>query len=397
MKRLLVICAFLLIIMLGFPIAATALPVSSDNTPTDKRGLEAGSEEIDLSKIQDYLYKVDQEMAPYIPDINPSQLLENLKQGKLSINVQSVFTGLLKLFSKEIMANLHLLGQLIILGVIAAVLENITGSFENGTVGKAAQAVVFMVIITLAIGSLTIAADLSRTVVEDMVNFMQVILPVLLTLLAAMGGLASAAILHPAMVLVLGLTGTVIKNVIIPLIFLSAILGFVNNISRQFRVSRLAGLFRQTSITLMLLMLTLFTGVIAVEGVAGSVADGVTMRTAKFATDNFIPVVGGMFSDALDAVVGGSLLLKNGIGIVGVLIIFCLCAVPALKILALVGVYKLAGALMQPIGAPEVGDCLEHMEKSLTVFFAAVAITGLMFFFTITIVVGAGNAATMLR
>ncbi|HEX3033406.1 MAG TPA: stage III sporulation protein AE [Bacillota bacterium] len=385
MKKLLILCAAILII-LGLPVLAFAETVTGDKT-----------ESIDLSQIQDYLTRVDSEMAPYIPDLRPAQLLENLKQGKLSISVQSIFTGILKLFSKELMANLHLLGQLLILGVIAAVLENITGSFESGTVGKAAQAVVFMVIITLAIGSLTIAANLSRTVVEDMVNFMQAILPVLLTLLAAMGGLASAAIFHPAMVLVLGLTGTVVRNVIIPLIFLSAILGFVNNISDKFKVSRLAGLFRQASITLMMLMLTLFTGVIAVEGVAGSVADGVALRTAKFATDNFVPVVGGMFSDALDAVVGGSLLLKNGVGIAGVVVIFWLCALPALKIVALVAVYKLSAALMQPIGAKAVADCLEHMEKSLAVFFAAVAIVGLMFFFTITIVVGAGNAATMLR
>jgi stage III sporulation protein AE len=52
---------------------------------------------------------------------------------------------------------------------------------------------------------------------------------------------------------------------------------------------------------------------------------------------------------------------------------------------------------MQPMGAGQVADCLEHLEKSLTVLFAAVAVVGLMFFFAVTIVVGAGNMTTMLR
>lgn len=352
---------------------------------------------IDLAQIDHYLTKIDQELAPYIPDLSFKNILDNLRQGKVDLDIGGVFTGILKYLLREVLANAHLLGKLIILGVIMAVIQNLTAAFERGTVSKAAQAVVFLVVITLAIGSLTIAVNLGRTAVTDMVSFMQILFPILLTLLAAMGGLASAAIFHPVMVLVLGLLSTVVKNIIIPLIFFSAILGFVNSISDRFQVSRLAGLFRQVSVTLVMLLMTIFIGVISVQGVAGSVADGVALRTAKFATDAFIPVVGGMFSDAVDAVIGGSLLLKNAVGLVGVIIIFALCALPSLKILALIFVYKLAGALMQPIGAGQVADCLEHLAKSLTVLFAAVSVVGLMFFFAVTIVVGAGNMATMLR
>ncbi len=352
---------------------------------------------IDLSAIDQYLTKIDQELAPYTPDLSLKNFLADLRQGKISLDISAIFNGLLKYLVKEVMANAHLLGKLIILGVIMAIIQNLTGAFEKGTVSKVAQAVVFLVIITLAIGSLSIAINLGKAAVNDMVGFMQILLPILLTLLAAMGGLASAAIFHPVMVLVLGLLSTVVKNVVIPLVFFSAILGFMNSISDSFPISRLAALFRQVSTTILLLLMTVFIGVISIQGVAGSVADGVALRTAKFAVDAVIPVVGGMFSDAVEAVVGGSLLLKNAVGIVGVLVIFALCALPSLKILALIFVYKLAGAFMQPIGAGKVADCLEHLEKSLTVLFAAVSVVGLMFFFAITIIVGAGNMATMLR
>nr|WP_238473333.1 hypothetical protein [Desulforamulus profundi] len=144
-------------------------------------------------------------------------------------------------------------------------------------------------------------------------------------------------------------------------------------------------------------MLTVFLGILAIKGVAGSVTDGVAIRTAKFATDAFIPVVGGMFSDALDAVIGSSLLIKNAVGIAGVIIIFVLTILPMIKIFAVAFVYKLAGALIQPVGDKQMADCLTGLGKSLISIFAAVATVGLLFFFAITIVVGMGDLMTMLR
>ena len=68
------------------------------------------------------------------------------------------------------------------------------------------------------------------------------------------------------------------------------------------------------------LFLTVFLGVISVQGASAAVTDGITIRTAKFITGNFIPVIGRMFTDATDTVVGASVLLKNSVGIAGVAI-----------------------------------------------------------------------------
>lgn len=95
-----------------------------------------------------------------------------------------------------------------------------------------------------------------------------------------------------------------------------------SNISERFQVSKMSGLMKQWSMALMGLFFTVFLGFLSVQGIAGSVADGVALRTAKFATGAFVPVLGKMFADALDAVVGTSLLLKNVVGLVGIIAIF---------------------------------------------------------------------------
>jgi len=127
------------------------------------------------------------------------------------------------------------------------------------------------------------------------------------------------------------------------------------------------------------------------------VTDGVALKTAKYVTGNFVPVVGPMFSDATDTVLSASLLMKNAIGLAGVSIIILLSAFPALKILALAFIYQISAALLQPLGDSPVITCLQTIGKSMMYVFAALLSVGLMFFMAITIIIAAGNVTVMMR
>lgn len=126
-------------------------------------------------------------------------------------------------------------------------------------------------------------------------------------------------------------------------------------------------------------------------------ADGVALRTAKYIAGNFIPVVGRVFADAAETVVGASLLVKNAVGMAGVLVLLLLVAFPALKILILAFVYNLSSAVMQPLGNSPILSCLGIIGKNLLYIFAALATVSLMFFLAITIVISAANVSVMMR
>ncbi|MNJ51051.1 Stage III sporulation protein AE precursor [compost metagenome] len=125
--------------------------------------------------------------------------------------------------------------------------------------------------------------------------------------------------------------------------------------------------------------------------------DGVTLRAAKYLTGNFVPVVGKLFADATDTVVSASLLVKNSVGIVGVIILLFLCAFPAIKILILALIFNLAAAVLQPLGDSPILTCLETIGKSMVYVFAALAAVAMMFFLAITIMLTAGNITVMMR
>jgi stage III sporulation protein AE len=222
-------------------------------------------------------------------------------------------------------------------------------------------------------------------------------LPVLLTLLVAVGGFTAAAIYQPVVFVSIALIATIIKNIVLPLLLFSAVLVLVSNLSSKFKVSNLAGLIKNVAMGILGAMSTIFLGVLSIQGVAGAVGDSVTLRTAKFATDAFVPVVGGLFSDALEAIVSSSLLIKNAVGIAGVVVVLGIMIMPLVKILCIALIYKMAGAMIQPVDEGQVSGCLNDLGNSLLSVFAVVATVGLLFFFTLAIIVAVGNITVMLR
>lgn len=353
--------------------------------------------EIDLEQLNQFINELDDEMMDYFPQLSLQNMIEDIRKGELDISLTTILKGIGKVFLKELVANGALIGKLVVLTVICAILHTLLAAFDQGSTAKLAYTIAYLVLVVLAISSFTVAMNVGREAIERMTTFMQILLPVLLTLLTAMGGLASAALLHPVLILAISLLGTVITTVVLPLIYLSAVLTIVNQISSRLQVSRLIGLFKQVTLGIMGACITIFVGVISIQGVAGAVADGVTIRTAKFMTGAFVPIVGKMFSDVMEAVIGTSILLKNAVGIMGVLIIFTLTIIPSIKIMAIALIYRLAAAIVQPIDESGVGECLQSLAGSLILTFAAVSAVGVMFFMAVTIIVSAGNLTVMLR
>lgn len=366
-------------------------------TPVSAWAGEGQNSSVDLNIVQEYIDNVDADIKGAVPQLNFKEMVARLAKGEMDWKPAEIFKNILSRLFKEVVANFDLLGKLVILAVLCAVLQNLVSSFEKGAAAQLTYSITYLVLITIAIGSFSLAVNAGREVVDTMVTFMQALLPVLLTLLVAVGGVASAAIFSPVLLTTLGLFGTLIKNVILPLLFFTAILGILSNLSERYKVSNLASLLKSVAMGLMGIFSTIFLGVLAIQGVAGAVGDSVTFRTAKFSVDAFVPVVGGMLADALEAVVSSSLLIKNAVGIAGMIVIGTVMVTPLLKIITLAFIYKLAGALVQPISDGQIVSCLNSLGNNLLLIFAAVATVGLLFFFAVTIVVGVGNITVMLR
>jgi len=350
---------------------------------------------LEMDQVERYWNELLREYGGYLPGSRAPTLMEMIMGEGLSFG--EIIGGLARMLFHEILFNGSLMVSIIILTVFSMILETMQSAFEKNTVSKIAYSISYIVLIVLAVNSFHVAIGYAREAIEDMIDFMVAMVPLLLTMLAAMGNLVSVSIMHPLIIFMIHAVGTLIHVIVFPLLFFSAVLHIVSSLSDKYQVTHLANFLRSASVALLGAFLTVFLGVISVQGATSAVTDGVTIRTAKYITGNFVPVVGRMFSDAADTVISASLLVKNAVGIVGVIIIVLLCAFPAIKILTLALIYNLSAAIMQPLGDSPIVTCLQTIGKSMIYVFAALASVGLMFFLAVTIMITLGNVTVMLR
>ena len=328
--------------------------------------------------------------------INLKGVFLDLVKGNLKLNSKEILKSVGRLLFVELNQSLGLLAKILTITLISSILTNLQGTFENSSVSELANYISYILIAILVIASFSQGMELARTTVDKMVNFMQIILPILLTLLTATGGPNTRMLFHPMILITVNIIGILIKTIILPLIFFSFIISIISNISNRVEFSKLSELIRQTITFIITGSLTLFIGIITIYGL-GTKVDGLTIRTAKFAIDKFIPIVGGFLSDAVDAVIGCSGILKNGLGFIGLLTLLLICLLPIIKILVLLFVYKLITVIVQPIGSKNLVEFFNQVGKSLLLLLVSLISTATMFFITITIIVETGNNLLMLR
>lgn len=144
-------------------------------------------------------------------------------------------------------------------------------------------------------------------------------------------------------------------------------------------------------------MLTVFVGLLSLEGTLSSSVDGLTAKTAKAAVSSFIPVVGKMLGDTIDTVMGCASILKNAVGLVGVIIIIGICIGPVLKLASLTIIYHLGAALCQPIADEKIVKLLEQMGGTFKILLAITCSVSVMLMIGVTLVIKISNSGLMYR
>ncbi|MFO7818721.1 MAG: stage III sporulation protein AE [Halanaerobacter sp.] len=386
-----------ILILLLFIITLPVVAQNKEERWDREEIIEEKLNQLNLNDLRKEVEELNLQTSNYLPSLEIEDIINLFSQEGLKLKLTAVVKGLIRYFFDEIIINAELLGELVILALIVAVLKTFQFNFNSTEVSKLANGIVYLVLIIIALNSFKVAVATAQNTIDNMVDIMHAILPLLLTLLVSLGSVTSATLFHPISFLIVNALSTIVAKVIFPLIFLAAILDIINNISDHYQVTGLASLFKEIGIGLLGVVMTIFMAAIVTQGSVAAVSDGVTIRTAKYLTGSFVPIVGGFLANALDMIVGGSLLIKNALGIFGVLIILIFCSFSVLKILALVFIYRLAGAIIQPVSDDKIVDCLNRLGNNLLLIFGAVVGVGIMFFTIIIIIVGTANFVVMLR
>ena len=171
----------------------------------------------------------------------------------------------------------------------------------------------------------------------------------------------------------------------------------VGALGGKLRLERLRRLLERVAHWTLGVSFTVFIGVTMAQGLGSAAVDGVSIRTAKYALDNFIPIVGGMFADTVDTLVGCSLLIKNAVGVLGLLLLLGRLLTPLLQTGCAVLLYRAVAAVLEPIASDRVVKVIDDFADVLMLLFIIQLSVGAMFLLLMAQVLVVGNLTVMLR
>lgn len=397
MKNRIWITLLLMIAFILFPAAVSAAPKENENLYDDFESLiNEQLNELNIENWESFLEYAEQDNVHILNRTSAKELIGNLIAGRFSFTWQDFFNYVVQILFSEFKLNLVLMAKIVVIAILCSIFRNMNDSFRDSSTGEIGYYICCSVIIILIIQSFLSILAVGKTSIDKVTGFMQLLFPVLLGLITAMGSFTSVSIMQPTVLILINIVGSVLTNIVFPLISLSALVTLVNQISERIQIQKLGKLLNNLCTWILAFIFSVFIGVLTIQGVMTSTIDGISIRTAKFAIDTFVPIVGKMFSQSLDVVISCSLLLKNAVGIAGLIIIALLCLTPAMKIFTLLFMYRLAAALLEPITDNRITECLNGISKVLNVLLITVLGIALMFFLTVALMISTGNTSVML-
>lgn len=324
-------------------------------------------------------------------------LLRDIAAGEKTLDMEQLLDGMLARLRTSISSMAHIAMQIALPALLCAMLTQLGDSLSGPELSRAARYGCFLLMLLPLTALLLSQVQSVHTAVEDMAGRMQLLFPMLLTLLSAVGGSASSAFMQPALLSASAAMTQIVTEVTLRLCICAGVVTAVNHLSGRLHLSRLAALLKRAAAWSLGVCFTVFIGVMTIQGVGAAVTDGISLRMAKYAVNNIVPVVGGMFSDTVDMLVGCSLLVKNALGMVALLILLAVIFTPLLHLGAAQLLMRLCAALLEPVAEQDVIACMDDFAGVLALLFTTLLCVGAMFFLLVAQLLLLGNLTVMMR
>lgn len=349
----------------------------------------------DTLNISSFIKEANDYTKDVFSDMEVGEILNSAITGK--VENEKIIRNIWKIFGKEIVNSIASIGSIIVIIIVHSIIKSISDGLENKSISQITYYVQYILIVTLIMTSFSEVLQMVKESIQNLVGFMNILIPLLITLMVTTGSIASASMLQPILLFIITLIGNFIKDVIIPIVLVSTALGIISKISDRLQIDKLSKFFKSSVVWILGVVLTLFVGIVSLEGTLSSSVDGITAKTTKAAVSSFIPVVGKILGDAVDTVIGCSSILKNALGIVGVVVIIAICVKPIIKLVILMTMYYLGASLCQPIADGKIIKLLDQMGDTFKLLLGILCSVSVMLIIGVTLVVKISNSGLMYR
>lgn len=315
-----------------------------------------------------------------------NETVDAVTEGKLSLNPVSIINGAKDDLLREIRESASDLTVLLSLAAMSALVSVLSSAFGNTSSSETAFFACFTLMSAAAVKCFTVTLGYGMDVISAMTAFITKLSPLLSVTLISCGAVSSTAVFHPVLSGAVYIISIVIEKCLMPLICFGAILSIAGNVSDKVQLSGFCRVVKSAARWIMAAVITLFTGISAIYGFSAPSLDAVSAKTVKFAVGSLVPVVGSFLSDTLETVVSGTKLMKNAVGVSGIIAVVTICAIPILKIGVMQLMLKLTAAVVEPLTDKRISTMLWDVSETVTTIFGMVIMTAVLFIINISII-----------
>lgn len=314
-----------------------------------------------------------------------SDTVRKILNGEYKLDFKENVKNLINRLTDGVKENFKMLALLCLTAVFSAVSENIKSSMKTE---QDVQLYIFSAVIVIY-GTKVFLQCISEAqqCLLNMLLLTNSLYPAMLTYIAAGGGTACAAALHPVLLVCGGSIMLAVKNIVFPVFSISMALKTANVFSDGVNTGRLTELADGFVKWTMGIMMTLFVGAVTVTGATAKTFDSITVRTAKYAIGSFIPMVGGVISDSFDLILNGSSVIKSSVGIAGLINVLYISVTPCIKLAATAIAFNICAAVCEPICSKKISDTIAVFGKSALTLFGILCALASMFILCIGVLI----------
>lgn len=274
--------------------------------------------------------------------------------------------------------------QILLLVLIAALFTNFTNVFSGSQAGEASFYIVYMLLLALLIHSFTsLSGELSKNL-EDLITFMQALMPSYFLAVTAASGAGTAMIFYEAVLAVIFLVQVILLKAVLPAIQAYVIIQLINFLHKEDFLSKLAELLKMILEWTLKTITALVIGMELIQNMISPALDSLK-RDALGKTAAAIPGIGNVINGAAEVALGTAVLIRNCLGAAGILILLILGLPPVIRLALSVLIYKLFAALLQPVSDRRMIGCLSAMGEGCRLLLRVLITVELLFLITIAI------------
>ncbi len=308
----------------------------------------------------------------------------NLISSGEGISAKGAISDLFTALGKEFDANRTALFKLIMIAIVAAVFTNFTNVFNNNQVGETSFYITYLLLFTTITGTFATATTVASDAISAVLSFMKALIPTYFMSIAFCSSKATTLVFYESALVLITIVDVVLVRIMIPLVNIYMVITLVNNLAKEDFLSKLAELLESI---IKWSMRTLFIAVVGFNTIQGLIvpASNSVKKTLAMKFTKAIPGIGNSLNSVAETVMGAGTLIKNAIGVTGLVVIILICVIPLIKLVVTMLIYKVGVAIVQPISDKRVISCISGAANAAGLLVYVVSIAAVLFMITIAI------------